>query len=69
MEEGIEKALNELEFILNKFKKVGSRFDFARYSFDNNGNYLFYRFILRQDYSIGKRVKWGEFFWTIIQIL
>lgn len=37
-----ENALNEVNLLIDEFKRVDAHFDFARYSFDNCGNYQFY---------------------------
>lgn len=42
MKRTAEIALVEVEALVNEFKRVDAHFDFARYSFDNRGNYQFY---------------------------
>lgn len=37
-----EIALTELEILIEELKRVNARFDFARYSFNNHGDYQFY---------------------------
>ncbi|WP_294905579.1 hypothetical protein [uncultured Eubacterium sp.] len=37
-----ETALTELELLINEFRRVNAHFDFARYSFDTQGNFQFY---------------------------
>lgn len=37
-----EIALTDLEIMIREFKRVNARFDFARYSFNNHGDYQFY---------------------------
>lgn len=49
-----EIALTEVTLLIGEFKRVNAHFDFARYSFDTNGNYQFY------NAPIGDKKQWQK---------
>lgn len=55
-----ERALSEVEELVDEFKRVDARFDFARYSFDNRGNYQFYNAPVGDDKQWQKDLKADE---------
>jgi len=55
-----ENALVDLAVVIDEFRKVDANFDFARYSFDNNGNYQFYNAPYGNDKQWQKNYKGQE---------